>query len=95
MVGMPVPYMQCEIFACASYGASNCCLQRQLDHTTIIEDESLFWLQTSVQAFYTKAIEPQLHRTQSWRLSITVLVNGLFYLRSSTITHNYSEAHAH
>ncbi len=45
-------------------------------------DESLFCrLQTSVQAFYTKAIEPQLHRTQSWRLSITVLVNGRVYLR--------------
>ncbi len=31
---------------------------RHPDHTTIIEvDESLFWLQTSVQAFSTNAIE--------------------------------------
>ncbi len=37
---------------CQVYGASNCCLLGQLDHTTIVEVyESLFWLQTSVQAF--------------------------------------------
>ncbi len=41
----------------ASYGASNCCLRRQPDHRTILEvDESLFWLQTSVQAILAKAM---------------------------------------
>ncbi len=34
MVGMSelVPYRLCQV-----YGASNCCLLRQLDHTTIVE----------------------------------------------------------
>ncbi len=79
---------------CQVYGASNCCLLRQLDHTTIVEVyESLFWLQTSVQAFQTNAIDGISHSFTELSHGDLVLRNtflvvyGIIYYVRSTITH--------
>ncbi len=85
-----VPYRLCQV-----YGASNCCFLRQLDVPYDEVYESLFWLQTSVQANAIHGISHSFIELNHGDLVLRVLVNGLvyginllkFYVRS-TITHN-------